>query len=305
MCKVYYQHMYKASQSPLLELSFISTGLPQLDRICGGGIPTRRVTLISGPPAMGKSTIALMAVAEAQKEGRNTAWYDAEFSAETTQMLQCGVDLDKLDLEQPEVAEEGLDAIEEYVRKNKNCLVVVDSLGGLHTRVENEKSAGEKTIGAQAGIVSKFIRKMVPLLAVNNSAMICITHEFTDIMTGKVKASGGDKVMYHTSLHFRLRPKFGVVLKQGDKTIGKVVQAQIKKSKVSATEGQECDLQYLYDSGFNPQADLLQNALDKGVITKKGNTHYLGERKLGMISAVRELMKQEDFTAKLKEALNG
>lgn len=293
--------MYKASASPLLDVQFVSTGLPQLDRVCGGGIPLRRVSLISGPPSMGKSTIALMAVGEAQRLGMKVLWYDAEFSAETKQMLQCGVDIDELDLEQPELAEEGLDAVEEYLRKNKNCLVVIDSLGGLHTRVEAEKAAGEKTIGAQAGIVSKFIRKVVPLLAVNNSAMICITHEFTDIMTGKVKASGGDKVMYHTSLHFRLKPKYGVVLKQGDRTIGKVVQAQVKKTKVGNTEGQECDLQYLYDSGFNPQADLLQDALEKGIITKTGNLYYFSGEKLGMIGKVREWMK--DHVEEIRTAL--
>jgi recombination protein RecA len=295
--------MYKASESPLLDVQFVSTGLPQLDRVCGGGIPLRRVSLISGPPSMGKSTIALMAVAAAQKRGMKVLWYDAEFSAETKQMIQCGVDIDELDLEQPEVAEEGLDAVEEYLRKNKNCLVVIDSLGGLHSRVEAEKAAGEKTIGAQAGIVSKFIRKVVPLLALNNSAMICITHEFTDIMTGKVKASGGDKVMYHASLHFRLKPKFGVVLKQGDKTIGKVVQAQVKKTKVGNTEGQECDLQYLYDSGFNPQADLLQDALDKGIITKTGNLYFYSQEKLGMISKVRDWMK--DHAEEIRTALAG
>lgn len=296
--------MYKASASPLLNVSFISTGLPQLDRICGGGIPLRRVSLISGAPSLGKSTIALMTIAEAQKLGMKTLLYDAEFSAETSQMLQCGVDIDELDLEQPELAEEGLDAVEAYLRKNKNCLVVIDSLGGLHSRVDAEKMAGEKTIGAQAGIVSKFIRKVVPLLAVNNSAMICITHEFTDIMTGKVKASGGDKVMYHASLHFRLKPKYGVVLKQGDRVIGKVVQAEIKKTKVGNTEKQECDLQYLFDSGFNPQADLLQDALDKGVFEKRGNTFYFGEEKLGTISAVRAKLKDDAiFSEKVKHAL--
>lgn len=293
--------MYKASASPLLDIQFVSTGLPQLDRICGGGIPLRRVSLISGPPSLGKSTIALMAIAEAQKLGMKTLLYDAEFSAETSQMLQCGVDIDELDLEQPELAEAGLDAVEAYLRKNKNCLVVIDSLGGLHSRVDAEKSSGEKSIGTQASIVSKFIRKVVPLLAVNNSAMICITHEFTDIMTGKVKASGGDKVMYHASLHFRLKPKYGVVLKQGDKTIGKVVQAEIKKTKVGNTEKQECDLQYLFDSGFNPQADLLQDALDKGIIEKRGNLYFYSHEKLGMISKVREWMK--DHAEEIRTAL--
>lgn len=295
--------MYKASASPLLAIEFISTGLPQLDRVCGGGIPLRRVSLVSGAPSLGKSTLALIVVAEAQKLGMKTLWYDAEFSAEVSQMKQCGVDLDELDLEQPEVAEEGLDVVEDYLRKNKNCLVVIDSIGGLLPRQEQEKSAGEKTIGAQASLVAKFIRKVVPLLAMNNSALICITHEFQNIMTSAIEVSGGMKLKYHTSLHIRLKPKFGVQLKQGDKTVGKVVIAQVKKTKVGATEGQEAELQFIFDSGFNAKSDIIELAKEK-LFTKTGQFWFWGEEKIARgDNGLRELFKDVSFSDKVSHAL--
>lgn len=283
----------KASQSPFASNEYISWGLPQLDKICSGGVPFRRVTVISGPPSQGKSTIALMAIAEAQKAGKKTIWLDSEYSADLNYMKARGIDLDELDLIQPEHADEGLDALEDYLRKNKNVVAVIDSIGGLLPRQEQEKSASEKTIGAQAQLVSKFIRKVVPILAVNNSALICITHEFTDLMSGKIKISGGQKLDYHASLHFRLKPKFGVVLKSGDEHVGKVVVAEIKKTKLGPTEKQECDLQFLYSSGFNAQADLLQDALDSGKIEKKGNSYYLSQAKIAVgLNKLREWAKE-------------
>lgn len=295
--------IYKASKSPFAELSFVSTGLPALDKICGGGIPLKRVSVISGPPAQGKSTIALMAIAEAQKAGYKTVWLDSEYSADLSYMKRCGIDLDELDLIQPEHADEGLDLLEDYLRKNKRVVAVIDSIGGLLPRQEQEKSSSEKTIGAQAGLVSKFIRKTVPLLAVNDSALICITHEFTDIMSGKIKVSGGQKMEYHASLHFRLKPKFGVVLKVGDKHVGKIVVAQIKKTKLGPNENQEADLQFLYESGFNTAADIIENAKEK-LFEKRGQFYYWGDEKIARgENGLREAFKDEAFAEKVKAAL--
>lgn len=292
-----------ASESLFAELSFVRTGLPQLDRVCGGGIPLKRVSLISGPPSQGKSTIALMIIAEAQKEGLKTIWYDNEFSADLAQMRRIGIDLKKLMLIQTENGEEGLDLLEDYLRKNKRTVAVIDSLGGLLSRQEQEKSAAERTIGAQAGLVSKFIRKSVPLLALNDSALLCITHEFQDVMSGKIIASGGAKVMYHSSLHIRLKPKFGVVLKVSDKHVGKVIVAQVKKTKVSSTENQEVDLQYLYESGFNKESDLMETAKEK-LFTKQGQFYFWGEEKVARgEKGLREAFADPIFSEKVKEAL--
>lgn len=295
--------IYKASKSPFTELSFTGTGLPQLDRICGGGIPMKRVSLISGAPSLGKSTISLMIIAEAQKAGLKTCWLDAEYSADIPYMRQCGVDVDELDLIQPENAEDGLDLLEEYLRKNKKAVVVIDSIGGLLPRQDQEKSSGERSIGAQASLVAKFVRKTVPLLAMNGSAMVCITHEFQDILSGKVVASGGAKLGYHTSLHIRLKPKFGVQLKQGDKTVGKVVVAQVKKTKVGSTEGQEADLQFIFESGFNAKSDIIEQAKEK-LFTKTGQFWFWGDEKIARgDNGLRELFKDTTFSDKVSNAL--
>lgn len=295
--------MYKASKSPFAELSFVSTGLPQLDRICGGGIPLKRVTIISGPPSQGKSTIALMALAHAQKEGFKTVVLDTEYSADLAYYERCGVDLDELDLEQPEYAEAGLDALEDYFRKNKRVIGLIDSVGGLLPRQEQEKTSSERTIGAQASLVARFIRKIVPILAMNDSALICVTHEFTNILSGKIEASGGMKLSYHASLHFRLKPKFGVVLKQGEKHVGKVVVAEIKKTKVGNTEKQEADLQFIYDSGFNVDSDIMETAKER-LFEKRGQFYFWGDEKIARGEAgLREAFKDPAFAAKIKQAL--
>ena len=116
-------------------------------------------------------------------------------------------------------------------------------------------------------------------------------------------ASGGAKLGYHASQHIRLKAKFGVTLKQGDRIVGKVITAEMKKDKVGGKERAEADGSLIFGEGFSKTADLFQDALDKKVITKNGNSYFLGEEKLGMISKVREMMKDESFADKLKSLL--
>lgn len=283
------------------ELDYIPTGIPSFDKLMGGGFPRGKITILSGQPSVGKSTVSYGAIAEAQKLKLNPLLYDVEFAYDSTYSESLGIDPGKLSILREEYAEEGLDAILEAIESGKYPFIVIDSIGALLSRTVAEKSTGERSIGAQAGIVSTFIRKAVPKLALKNIALVCITHEFTDIMSGKVKASGGDKLMYHSSMHIRLKQKFGVVLKQGDQKIGKVIVAEMKKDKVSGNESKEADAHFLYHEGFSKTADLLDTALEKGIISRIGNTYYLGEEKLGMISKLRILFKDSEFVERIKQ----
>lgn len=285
------------------KLDYIPTGIPSFDKIMGGGFARGKITLLSGPPSVGKSTVAYGSIAEAQKLKLSPLLYDVEFAHDAEYSQSIGIDLKKLSVLREEYAEDGLDAVLEAIDSGKYHLIIIDSIGALLTRVQAEKTSGEKSIGQQASIVSSFIRKAVPKLALKNVAMVCITHEFTDIMSGKIMASGGAKLMYHTSMHVRLKPKFGVVLKSGDQKIGKVITAEMKKNKLSSTESKEADAHFLYAEGFSKTQDLLDSALDKGVVTKQGNNYHFGEEKLGMISKVRTLLKDPEFVERLKEAL--
>lgn len=284
-------------------LDYIPTGIPSFDRLMGGGFARGKVTMLSGQPSVGKSTVAYGAIAEAQKLGLTPLLYDVEFAYDSLYSEGIGINPKKLQVLREEYAEEGLDCLLEAIESGKYPLIIVDSIGALLSRTVAEKTTGEKTIGAQASIVSTFIRKAVPKLALKNIALVCITHEFTDIMSGKVMASGGAKLMYHASQHIRLKQKFGVVLKQGDTKIGKVIVAEMKKNKLSNSESKEADAQFLYDEGFSKTADLIDTAIDKGVITKEGNTYHFRGEKLGMISKVRTWIKEEANQHAVKDAL--
>lgn len=284
-------------------LDYIPTGIPSFDKLMGGGFARGKITLLSGQPSVGKSTVAYGAIAQAQALGLNTLLYDVEFAYDSGYSQSIGISPAKLSVLREEFAEEGFDALLDALDAKRYDLIVIDSIGALLSRVESEKTSGEKTIGVQAALTAKFIRKAVPKIAVSNVALVCITHEFSDIMTGKIMASGGAKLMYHTSVHARLKQKFNAVLKQGDKKVGKVIIMEMKKNKLAPKEAQEAEAQFIYLDGFSKTADLLDAALEKGVITKTGNTYHAFGEKLGMISKVRLLLKEETFVEKLKDAL--
>jgi recombination protein RecA len=271
----------KASANPYREIKWISTGLSSLDRILGGGIPHRKLTEISGQFSMGKSTLALQIVAEAQKGGTPCLWVDTEFSYTEEYASALGVNSDQLDLYAGRYAEENLDYIEEWAESNKNSLIVLDSIGGLLPRAEAEKGADGKVIGGQAKLIATFTRKMTPVLAINNIALVVLNHQFTDIMSGKLKTSGGAKLEYSKSIWLMLRSANKRVMK-GDQQIGMIVEAEIRKNKLAPTVKQKVPLTMLYGTGFSADADLLQDLLDSGEVTKKGNTYYRGDQKLGI-----------------------
>lgn len=281
----------KASDSLYSKIDWLPTGFSALDKILGGGIPSRKITEISGVFSVGKSTLALTIIGKAQKAGMATLWADTEFSYTPEYAETLGVDSSLLDLIQARYAEETLDQIEEWVDNHKEGVVVLDSIGGLLPRQEAEKGADGKTIGGQAKLIATFCRKIVPLLAINNVALIVLNHQFTDLMSGKLKTSGGAKLEYAKSIWLMLRKASKRVM-QGDNQVGEIIEASIRKNKLAPTNKQSCELTMLYGSGFSVEADLLQELLDSGEVTKKGNSYFRGETKLGVgLAKAREALK--------------
>lgn len=270
----------------------ISFGLPQLDKITGiGGAPRRRITEISGPYSVGKTTMALGLVKTAQEMGLRCLWADIEFSWDNAYAEALGVNTKTLDLIQERYAESALDLITDVAETDKYGLIVLDSIGGLLPRQEAEKSAEGKTIGGQAKLVATFCRKIVPVLAVNNIALIALNHSFKDLLTGRLMTSGGAKLEYHKSLHLSLRKASKRVM-QGENQVGEIIEAEVRKNKLAATLKQSCELTMLYGQGFSREADLLQELLDSGEVQKRGNTFWRGEVKLGVgLSKAREALK--------------
>lgn len=282
----------KASNSPYKIIEWIPTGFSSLDTILGGGIPSRKITEISGVFSMGKSTLGLQIIAQAQKMKKDCLWADSEFSFSENYATKLGVNCDLLDLIQSRYAEESLDAIEDWAETHKNFIIVLDSVGGLLPRQEAEKSAEGKTIGGQAKLIATFCRKIIPILAINNGALVVLNHQFTDLMSGKLKTSGGAKLEYAKSIWLMLRVG-NRKLMQGDKQVGLEIIAEIRKNKLAATQKQSAVLSMIFGEGFSLEADLLQQLIDSGEVTKRGNTFFRGETKLGVgLTKAREALKQ-------------
>lgn len=295
----------KASTSESNDIGAISTGLPQLDRIIGiGGIPKRRITEILGNYGVGKTTLCLFIVREAQKQGIECVWADVEWSWDNDYADRFGVDTDALGLIQAPYAEQTLDLLEEHARENKNCLYIVDSVGALHSRVEAEKNAGEKTIGSQASALAVFCRKLTPVCSMNNHALVFINHEYKEVGAQRPVwlPSGGQKLAYHKSLSLRLTKAWEGATKVS-KEAGMVVEVEVKKNKLASTVAQKCEIQMIYGKGWNPVSDILQDALDKGVITRTGNTFFIGEEKIGTKKLLDARMETEEFVQRIKDAL--
>jgi recombination protein RecA len=288
------------------EVDVIKTDL-FLDKLTGiGGIPRGAITEIFGDEGIGKSSVCLQLVAAAQAAGLRCLWADVEWSYTPAYAVMLGVDNSKLGLIRDEIAESVLDTIEDAVRSGDWDLVILDSIGGILPRAEAEKGAEGKTIGGQAGLIAKFCRKVVPQLSINNVALVVINHAFTDIMSGRLMTSGGKKLAYHKSLSIRLKQKQGVSVKQGDRKVGKVVIGEVRKNKMSGTEGLELDGTLVFGTGFSIGADLLSDAIERGIIDKRGTTYYLGDEKLGVgLQRVRKMVEDDAALAgRIKTALD-
>lgn len=296
----------RASEST--DYGVISTGLPQLDRITGiGGIPFKRITEISGTWSVGKTSLALSLVASAQKEGIECIWVDAEWAWDSLYASTLGVNIKRLGLIQTRIAEDALDQLLEYVEDGKDTLIIIDAVGALHPREEAEKESGSRTIGSQSALVARFCRKIVPMLSINNNALVVINHEYIPIIsTGgrpQIMTSGGKKLEYHKSLWIRLS-KTGMNLKQGDDFVGFKVEAEVRKNKLAPTQKQSCELEMFHGKGFSGTSDLLQDALDKGIITKDKSSYFFeGVKVAHGQPKMRELMKDSEFVSRVQNAL--
>jgi len=298
--------------SSVASVKAIPTGLPQLDRILGiNGIPFGRITEISGKWSVGKTSLALSIVKSAQELGYDCIWVDAEWAWNDSYAQALGVNTKKLGLLQTRAAEDSLDELLNYVEKGKDTLIIIDAVGALHPREEAEKEAGERTIGAQSSLMARFCRKIVPMLSINNNALVVLNHEYVPIDSTpgrpQVKTSGGAKLEYHKSVWIRLK-KNGNPIKLGTRDdgtpnhVGFEVEAEIRKNKMAATQTQTCELDMFYGKGFSGAPDLLKDALFKGVLTKDGGNYtFAGEKVAYGEPKVRKWLEENE--AIVREAL--
>lgn len=283
----------KARRAP----EYISTGMAPLDEIMGGGVMLGRISHFSGAPSTGKTTVAYMVAANAQKMGKKVKWYDTEKRFEFDFAESLGVDLNKLDYEREAIAEKIFEDMIEWCGENDG-LAILDSVGGLHTKNEAEGGVVSKYPDAPK-LIPIFMRYLVISLEMKQSAALLLNHE-KKTFGGALKIMGGDAIPYHSTTWVRFR-RNGEKVTKGKTETASGIEAKIWKGKF---RNHICSLMQKDTGGFDMDLLLVYNAIGKGIITRTGNTYFLGEEKLCVgLEKMKAMFDDTAFAERIKELI--
>jgi len=288
----------------------ISTGALSLDIALGGqGVPRGRIIEIFGPEASGKTTLCSHIVAEAQKLGGVCAFIDAENSYDPAYARKIGVNLDELLVSQPDTGEQALEIAEMLVRSSAVDVVVIDSVAALVPKAEIEGEMGDTHVGLQARLMSQALRKLTAAVARSRTCFIFTNQlrEKIGVMFGSPETTpGGRALKYYASVRIDLR-RIGS-LKEGDVFIGNRVRAKVVKNKI-APPFRMTEFDVLFSQGISRTGDVLDLAVDSGVVTKQGSWYSHNKMRLGQgRDRVRGFMDEnrdilERITVEVRQAL--
>jgi len=268
----------------------ISTGALSLDLALGGkGLPRGRIIELFGPESSGKTTIALHAVANAQRIGGVAAFIDAEHALDPSWCKKLGVDIESLLVSQPSSAEEALQIAEELVASNALDIIVIDSVAALVPRAELEGDIGDTFVGAQARLMSQALRKLTGKVAKSKCVLIFINQirEKIGVMFGSPETTpGGRALKFYSSCRIDVR-RIGAV-KEGEDVVGSRIKVKVVKNKV-APPFRVCEFDMMYTGGVSREGDLLDLALADKLVDKSGSWFNYGDQRLGQ---GRENVKQ-------------
>ena len=273
-----------------MNIETISTGSIGLDVAIGiGGLPKGRIVEIYGPESSGKTTVALHAVAEAQKLGGIAAFVDAEHALDPVYAKALGVDIDKLIVSQPDTGEQALEITESLVRSGAIDIIVVDSVAALVPKAEIEGEMGDSHIGLQARLMSQALRKLAG--SINKSKTITIfinqLREKVGVMFGNPETTtGGRALKFYASVRLDVR-KIDVI-KQGDTMLGSRTRVKVVKNKV-APPFKQCEFDIMYGQGISKVGELVDIGANLDIIKKSGAWYSYNEERLGQ---GRENVKQ-------------
>ncbi len=291
----------------VLDVGCISSGSLMLDEALGiGGYPRGRIVEIYGPESSGKTTLALQAVAEAQKAGGIAAFIDAEHALDPTYAKKLGVNIDQLWISQPDSGEQALDIAETLVRSGSMDIIVVDSVAALTPQAEIDGEMGDSHMGLQARLMSQALRKLTGLLAKSNTLIIFINQIRMKIgvMFGNPETTtGGNALKFYASVRMDVR-KIETISKSADEVVGNRIRVKIVKNKV-APPFKKVELDLMFNEGISYTASLLDAAMKYGLIVKSGSWFSLDGEKIGQgrDKTIDYLKEHADVAAALDKQL--
>lgn len=261
----------KLGDGVINQVESIPTGALSLDYALGiGGVPRGRVTEIYGPESSGKTTLCLHIIAEAQKTGGLAAFIDAEHALDVNYAKRLGVDTANLLLSQPDFGEQALEITDTLVRSNALDIIVIDSVAALVPRSEIEGEMGDATMAVQARLMSQALRKLTGAISKSKTAVIFINQLRSKIgvMFGNPETTtGGNALKFYASLRMDIRRI--AAIKDGNDVVGNRTKVKIVKSKV-APPFKEVEFDILYNEGISKTGDLLDLAVNFGIVKKGG-----------------------------------